>query len=106
MSTFVFSYRNPIGYSPTPESRARWMAWFDSMGGDLVDLGKPAVGGASVGNCDSATTELGGYSLVRADSLEGALDLAKGCPHLDRDGGVEVGLLGEVTASVGAGTAG
>jgi hypothetical protein len=96
MPTFVFSYRNPTGYVSTAETRAAWMAWFDAMGDQLVDLGKPVSDTASVGDCTREATELGGYSLVVADDLEGALAIAKGCPYLGRGGGVEVGQLAEV----------
>jgi hypothetical protein len=51
---------------------------------------------ASVGNCGSDSTELGGYSIVSADDIDDALAIAKGCPHVDGGGGVEVGRLGEV----------
>ena len=45
MPEFVFAYRNPVGYTPTPQTRAAWTAWFDGMGQQLADLGKPAVKG-------------------------------------------------------------
>ncbi|MGA8725756.1 MAG: hypothetical protein WB565_11990 [Acidimicrobiales bacterium] len=96
MPTFVFSYRGPAGYIPNAETSSAWRAWFDSMGNQLVDLGKPVVGLDTVGNTSSESTELGGYSVIRADSLEAAKVIAKGCPQLDRNGGVEIGELGEV----------
>ena len=33
---------------------------------------------------------------VNAPDLQAALAIAKGCPHLDRDGGVEVGELADL----------
>ena len=50
MPTFVFAYRRTPGSTPapTPESTAAWQAWFDAMGDDLVDLGKPAAGAAAL----------------------------------------------------------
>jgi hypothetical protein len=98
MPTFVLSYRNPAGYAPSQESTAAWMAWFDAIGEQLVDLGKPVVDRTALGNCASDSTQLGGYTLISADDLDGALAIAKGCPHLDRGGGVEVGQLGEIPA--------
>ncbi len=104
MPTFVLTYRSPAGYAPTPDTVAEWWAWFDSMGDQLVELGKPAVRTTTVGNCSSETTELGGYSLIDADDLDAAVALAKGCPHLNRDGGVEVGELGEPGAATASAT--
>jgi hypothetical protein len=99
MPQFVFAYRSPKGYKPSDESVASWMNWFDSMGDHLVELGKPVFDGNSVGECSTETTELGGYSIISAEDIETALTIAKGCPHLSRGGGVEVGLLSEVPAA-------
>jgi hypothetical protein len=99
MPNFLFSYRGPAGYIPSPEAASAWRAWFDSMGDQLVDLGKPVVTLDSVGNCSSESTDLGGYSLIRAADIEAAKVIAKGCPQLDREGGVEIGQLGEVPAT-------
>jgi hypothetical protein len=70
------------------------------MGEQLADLGKPTVDRAALGNCSPDTTELGGYSVIHADDLEAATAIAKGCPHLERGGGIEVGQLGDVPAPV------
>jgi len=93
MPTFVLSYRSPAGYTPSQESTAAWMAWFDAIGEQMVDRGKPVIDRSSLGNCASDSTQLGGYTLISADDLESALAIAKGCPHLSRGGGVEVGQL-------------
>jgi hypothetical protein len=103
MAQFVFTYRGPKGYAPTAESTPLWMAWFAGMGDQLVDLGKPVFQRATVGDCGSDNTELGGYSIVSADDLDSALAMAKGCPHLDVGGGVEVGELAEVPDSSASG---
>jgi hypothetical protein len=99
MPTFVFTYRQTPGYTPNPESAGAWMDWFGGMDGHVVDIGKPAAGGGSVGNCGPGT-ELGGYSLISAADLDEALTVAKGCPALARNGGVEVARLGEVPDAV------
>ena len=62
----------------------------------LVNIGQPVSNRSSLGNCDSDTTELGGYLVVTAPDLQAALAIAKDCPHLDRDGGVEVGELADL----------
>jgi len=99
MPTFVFTYRKAAGYTPTPQTGQAWQAWFDSMSGQLADRGQPVVAHAVLGDTSPDGTEPGGYSLVRADDLEAATALAKGCPHLVHGGGVEVGELGEVRAA-------
>jgi len=104
MPTFVFTYRRTAGSTPapTPESTAAWKAWFDAMGDDLVDLGKPTAGAATLGNSGPGT-ELGGYSVISAPDLDAALAVARGCPQLSRDGGVEVAQLVDVPAAITAG---
>jgi YCII-related domain len=97
MPMFVLTYHNRPGYTPTPETRAAWQAWFAGMGDQLADMGKPVIARTALGNCSPESTELGGYSLIQADDLEAATAIAKGCPHLERSGGVQVGLLGEIS---------
>ena len=96
MPNFVLTYRNPKGYVPTLESRANWMAWFEGMGDHLVELGQPVADRQSIGECSTERTELGGFSIIQADDFDAALAIAKGCPHLDGNGGVEIGLLTDV----------
>jgi len=96
MPMFVLTYRSRPGYTPTPQTQAAWNAWFGSMGDQLADMGKPVIAQAALGNCSRESTELGGYSLVQADDLEAATAIAKGCPHLEHSGGVEIGQLGEI----------
>jgi hypothetical protein len=68
----------------------------------LVDRGKPVTDRSCLGDCATDRTQLGGYTLISADDLDGALAIAKGCPHLERGGGVEIGQLGEVPALRGS----
>ena len=63
------------------------------------DQSFPDAARTALGNCSPDSTELSGYSLIQADDLEAATAIAKGCPHLERSGGVEVGLLGEITGA-------
>jgi YCII-related domain len=102
MPTFVFAYRAAGSFDSTPESAAAWKTWFARMGDGLVELGKPARGAATLGNCGPGT-ELGGYSIISAPDLDAALAVAKGCPQLDRNGGVEVAQLVDVPATITAG---
>ena len=93
MPTFVFTYRAPKGYVRTPESGLAWRAWFDGIADQVADLGQPAVSPTGLGNRNSESTELSGYSLISADDLDGALAAARGCPFLTQDGGVEIAEL-------------
>lgn len=96
MPEFVFTYRSPKGYTPSAESSEEWFSWFDGVAEHVVDMGRPVVDRRHVGTCDPETTQLGGYTVVAADDLEAAVVLAKGCPVLGHQGGIEIGLLGSV----------
>jgi hypothetical protein len=95
MPSFVFTYRLTPGYTRTAESAEAWRSWFDGLGRHVADIGQPGLETGAVGNC-GPDTKLGGYSLLTAVDLDEALRLAKDCPSLARDGGVEVAELGEV----------
>ena len=104
MASFVFSYRVPHDYKPgSPETVAAWTDFFGGLGTGLADTGHAVVQSAVLGDI-SAGTRLGGYSIVTADDLDAALQLAKGCPALQMGAGVEVGQLAVPPAATGAGT--
>jgi len=91
MSTYLFTYRAPKGYTAgSAESIAEWRAFFAGLGGSLAERGNPVFERTTRGDCGAGTV-LGGYSLVTADDLESAATLAKACPYVAQGGGVEVG---------------
>jgi hypothetical protein len=99
MATFLFSYRMPKAYVPgRPDAAAAWAAWFQEMGASVTDRGNPTFESVSLGNCGDST-KLGGYSLITAEDLDTALNLAKGCPALQAGAGVEVGVITELDLS-------
>jgi hypothetical protein len=72
---------------------AAWTAWFDGLGGAVVERGNPTSETRTIGANGSASGDgsgVTGYSVVRADSLDGAVGVARGCPHLASGGTVEV----------------
>ncbi len=72
-----------------------WTAWFGKLGSNLVDPGNPFSGKAkSIASggktSDGAVgTMATGYSIVKADSLDAAVEMARGCPQL-KNGNVTV----------------
>jgi len=104
MNEFVFLYRG--GERPTSAEQGqqvlqRWMAWFKQLSaeGHIVDRGQPLErNGKLVGKgkivTDGPFAEVkdvvGGYTLIKAQDVSQAAELAKGCPILDRGGQVEV----------------
>jgi hypothetical protein len=83
----------------TPEEGAKametWNAWFATLGDALVDGGNPVVQVRTIGKngtvSDGALNAASGYSVIKADSLDAAVALAKGSPVLTGGrGSVEV----------------
>lgn len=96
MPSFVFAYHG--GSKPeSPEEGAalmdRWRAWLAGLGEAAVNPGNPVgksktVSAGGVAD-DGGSNPLAGFSIVRADTIEAAIALTKGCPHLDH-GTIEV----------------
>ena len=95
MTTFLFSYRSPVGYQPRPDTRNDWTAFFEGMGSNLVDPGNPVFKSTTLGASENVASRLGGYSIVTANNLREAVAIAKGCPLLSQGGEVEVGVITE-----------
>ena len=97
MGNYVLAYRDGR-MADTDEERqaamAAWGEWFGRLGGAVVEIGNPFAGSKSVGTdgsvSDGAGSPLTGYSVLQADSLDAASDLARGCPVLGNGGSVDV----------------
>lgn len=91
MKKFVFIYNGPQATeAPDPKVMEAWTSWFGDLGAKLVDPGNPF--GADVkevsGSGVVAMTEnrANGYSIVNAENLDAAVELAKGCPNNGYEG--------------------
>jgi hypothetical protein len=89
MPTFIFAYHSRGGARPKDGAQhmARWRAWMSGMGDAVVDRGKP-VSRSKMVSADGVSDDVGpypfgGYTVVRAASLDDAVKMAKGSPHLD-----------------------
>jgi hypothetical protein len=98
MANFVLLYSG--GSAGTTEAEReqvmqQWGAWFGRAGDKIVDMGNPFApkaknlsnGSVHDGPIGTAAT---GYSIVKADSLDAATELAKGCPVLQSGGKITV----------------
>ncbi|HET9781070.1 MAG TPA: hypothetical protein VFR33_04755 [Candidatus Dormibacteraeota bacterium] len=94
MANFLLLYSG--GGAPSAADRDKimqaWGGWFGKLGDKIVDPGNPvaaqprAVGNGSAHKVDGVS----GYSILKADSLGAAAELAKGCPVLTSGGNVTV----------------
>ena len=83
----------------TPEEGAKvlaaWNDWFGTLGDAIVDGGNPVGQVKTIGNngtvSNGALNPASGYSIIKADSLDAAVALAKGSPILNGGrGSIEV----------------
>lgn len=96
MAKYLLAYKGG-GMGDTPEAQQKamdaWLAWFGSLGADIVDQGSPFGPSTTVSGGD--TTEGGasgltGYTIITASDLPAATEKAKGCPVLTSGGSIEV----------------
>jgi hypothetical protein len=75
-----------IGFKPpTPEIMTAWRQWFASIGDKVVDPGNPLGPGQEV-TSDGVTAlpfdmqAITGYTIINAEDMDAAVQIAKGCP--------------------------
>lgn len=84
MKKYLFIYN--ASPAEGADSMDDWIAWFGSIGQNLVDVGNPIQGGTLVKGGEtieltSFTDFVGGYSLINASDIGEAVALAKSCPN-------------------------
>ncbi len=100
MPQYVIAYLG--GNQPsTPEEgkkhMAKYMEWLSSLGDSAVSPANPFKNTSTV-NSDGTvtaggTTKMSGYTIIKTDSMDAALAIAKGCPFLEIGGSLEVSEL-------------
>ncbi|MEO7922228.1 MAG: YciI family protein [Chitinophagaceae bacterium] len=107
MKDFLLVFRNDYSKQPkaSPEEMQlimkQWMDWIGGIAAQnkLTTAGSPLASGGKVVRANNVITDgpytelkelIGGYTIVKADSLDEAAGLAKGCPILAVGGNVEV----------------
>jgi len=111
MKDFLFVFRSETSprTNASPEQlQANMKLWMDWIGGiaaqnKLIDRGNRLETGGKVVKPGNLITDgpyietkemIGGYTLVKADSIDEATEMAKGCPILTFGGNVEVREIG------------
>jgi hypothetical protein len=100
MKTFVLVYSGDGGM-PGSEAEQKailqaWTDWFTKLGSSLVDGGKPFAPAAKSISASGKVSDppagalATGYSIIKAESLESAVTLAKSNPNLMSGGQITV----------------
>ena len=75
----------------------KYRQWLSSLGDSAVSPANPLKDTSTV-NPDGtvtpgSTTSMSGYTIIEADSMDAALEIARACPFLDIGGSLEVSEL-------------
>ncbi len=100
MSQYVITYLGGDQPSNPEEGKkhfSKYMDWLKSLGDSAVSPANPFKDTRTV-NPDGtvttgSTTSMSGFTIIKADSMEAALSVAKACPFLDIGGTIEVSEL-------------
>jgi hypothetical protein len=102
MKKFLVLYKAPTSAfeqmaKSTPEQQKAgmdaWMAWSKKAASSIVDMGGPLGKSLRVtkGGASPSTNDLGGFSILQAESKEALAESLKGHPHfMTPDGSIEV----------------
>jgi len=79
---------------------AKWKAWIEGLGDAVVNPGTPLGMSKTVSSSgvtdDGGLDPMSGFSMVNADSMDAALEMAKACPFLETGGTLEVAEVMEM----------
>jgi hypothetical protein len=103
MPNYIIAYHG--GNKPeSPEEgakhMAKWKAWVEGLGDAAVNPGTPLGKSKTVSSSgvsdDGGPDPMSGFSIVKADSMDAALEMAKACPFLETGGTLEVAEVMEM----------
>ncbi len=100
MSKYLFVYhggKKPESKEEGDKIMKQWKDWFISIGEAIHDTGAPVgpsktvKGDKSVVD-DGGSNPVNGYTIIKADSMEEAIEIAKKCP-LDESANIELAQI-------------
>ena len=89
MPNFVLAYhggKKPDSPEEGAKEMAKWHEWLAGLGDAVVDPGTPVgksktVSAAGVTD-DGGSNPLSGFTILKADDMDAALEMAKACPFV------------------------
>jgi hypothetical protein len=103
MPQYVIVYlggERPSSPQQGQQQMAKYKEWLGSLGESVVSPANPLKNTRTINSDGSlsagGTTSMSGYTIIKADSMDAALLLAKACPFLDIGGSLEVSELIEM----------
>ncbi len=75
----------------------KYKQWLAALGDSVVSPANPLKNTKTINSngsvVDGGSTTMSGYTIIEADSIDAATDIAKACPFLDLEGSLEVSEL-------------
>lgn len=93
MAEFIIGYyggKQPESPEAGQAHREKWQAWIDSLGDKVVNPGTPLMASTVLG--PSVATPMMGFAVVKAESIDEAVEIAKADPFLDM-GSIQVAQM-------------
>lgn len=95
MAKYIILYKGPatdmddMSDEKKQEIMKAWGVWMEKLGTGITDIGAPMAPGASVvdDGSEGTATELSGYTIIEADSMEDAKTLVVDHPFLSEGQG-------------------
>ena len=97
MAEFMITYLGGDQPASPEEGKAhfvKYKEWLSNLGSVVVSPANPLKDTSTI-NADGSVTQgssttMSGFTVVEAESIESALEMAKSCPFLDLNGSLEV----------------
>jgi hypothetical protein len=98
MATYLITYHGAMEMPSSPEAReammSAFMQWAGTVGDGMADPGSP-LGPSKVVTSESETDgsaggPIGGYTIIKADSMDDAVSAVRSHPFLSRGGTLQV----------------
>jgi len=104
MPNFILAYHGEMKKPATPEEgnaqMVKWRTWLQGLGSAIVNPGSPLGSSKLVTprgvSEDNLSDRMTGFSVVKADNLDAAIELAKSCPYVELGGTLRVAELKEM----------
>jgi len=103
MANFMIAYyggNQPKSKEEGMAQMEKWKAWVASLGDNVVNPGTPLSGTKIVTSSDvqneTDPNTMKGFAVVKAESIEAAVEIAKSDPFLDAGGTVRVSHMMEM----------
>lgn len=103
MTNFMIAYYG--GNKPSSEEEGmaqmnKWKAWVEGLGETIINPGTPLMGTKIVTSSniqdDNDPNSMKGFAVIKAESIEAAIEIAKSDPFLDIDGTIRVSQMMEM----------